>query len=197
MVCPDCGSENRSSRKFCLRCGHALAVTCPACAAVNEPEAGFCGECGVPLGSGEGAAGAQQPAEGQAFESAITGSGPAPVAERRLVTVLFADLVGFTPFAEERDAEEVRETLTRYFELASGVISRHGGTVEKFIGDAVMAIWGAPIAHEDDAERAVRAGLELRRRDPGTRRRDGRPGRRPYRGGGGDPRGGGPGHGRR
>jgi len=83
------------------------------------------------------------------------------IAERRLVTVLFTDLVGFTPFAEERDAEEVRETLSRYFELASELIGRYGGTVEKFIGDAVMAVWGAPVAREDDAERAVRAGLEL------------------------------------
>ena len=83
------------------------------------------------------------------------------MAERRLVSVLFADLVGFTPFSAARDAEEMRETLTRYFELASTVIARYGGTVEKFIGDAVMAVWGAPVAHEDDAERAVRAGLEL------------------------------------
>jgi class 3 adenylate cyclase len=69
--------------------------------------------------------------------------------------------VGFTPFAEERDAEEVRDTLTRYFEVASEVIGRYGGTVEKFIGDAVMAVWGAPTAREDDAERAVRAALDL------------------------------------
>ncbi len=85
----------------------------------------------------------------------------APLAERRLVSVLFADLVGFTPFAEERDAEEVRDTLSRYFAEARTVIERYGGTVEKFIGDAVMAVWGAPIAQEDDAERAVRAGLDL------------------------------------
>jgi class 3 adenylate cyclase/tetratricopeptide (TPR) repeat protein len=77
------------------------------------------------------------------------------------VTVLFADLVGFTPFAEERDAEQVRETLSRYFELASDVVARYGGTVEKFIGDAVMAVWGVPSAYEDDAVRAVLAGLEL------------------------------------
>jgi class 3 adenylate cyclase len=83
------------------------------------------------------------------------------VAERRLVSVLFADLVGFTPYAEERDAEEVRETLSRYFDLARVTIERYGGTVEKFIGDAVMAVWGAPVAFEDDAERAVRAALEL------------------------------------
>ncbi|MDP9271217.1 MAG: AAA family ATPase [Chloroflexota bacterium] len=78
-----------------------------------------------------------------------------------MVTVLFADLVGFTPFAEDRDAEEVRDTLSRYFELATDIVTRYGGAVEKFIGDAVMAVWGAPLAHEDDAERAVRAGLEL------------------------------------
>ena len=83
------------------------------------------------------------------------------MAERRLVSILFADLVGFTPFAEERDAEDVRDTLTRYFDLASEVMTRYGGTVEKFIGDAVMAVWGTPVAHEDDAERAVRAALEL------------------------------------
>jgi class 3 adenylate cyclase/predicted ATPase len=75
--------------------------------------------------------------------------------------VLFADLVGFTPFAEERDAEAVRDALSRYFEIASDVVTRYGGVVEKFIGDAVMAVWGAPTAQEDDAERAVRAALEL------------------------------------
>src|SRR5205814_2265534 len=85
----------------------------------------------------------------------------APQAERRLVSVLFVDLVGFTPFAEERDAELVRETLGRYFGIARLAIERHGGTIEKFIGDAVMAVWGTPTAHEDDAERAVRAALEL------------------------------------
>ena len=84
-----------------------------------------------------------------------------PIAERRVVSVLFADLVGFTAASEGRDAEETRELLSRYFELARDVIGRYGGTVEKFIGDAVMAVWGAPTAHEDDAERAVRAGLEL------------------------------------
>ena len=71
--------------------------------------------------------------------------GPAQiVAERRLVTVLFADLVGFTALAEDRDAEEVRDLLARYFELARGIVERHGGTIEKFIGDAVMAVWGTP-----------------------------------------------------
>ncbi|MEP7159396.1 MAG: adenylate/guanylate cyclase domain-containing protein, partial [Chloroflexota bacterium] len=88
-------------------------------------------------------------------------AGATSAAERRFVSVLFVDLVGFTPFAEERDAEQVRETLDRYFGLARDAVERHGGVIEKFIGDAVMAVWGTPTAHEDDAERAVRAALEL------------------------------------
>ena len=84
-----------------------------------------------------------------------------PSTERRLVSVLFADLVGSTNLAEGRDPEEVRDLLSRYFETARETIERYGGLVEKFIGDAVMAVWGTPAAHEDDAERAVRAALEL------------------------------------
>jgi class 3 adenylate cyclase/tetratricopeptide (TPR) repeat protein len=85
----------------------------------------------------------------------------APAAERRLVSVLFADLVGFTTLSESRDAEEVRELLSRYFDTCRRLIGLYGGTVEKFIGDAVMAVWGTPTATEDDAERAVRAALDL------------------------------------
>ena len=83
------------------------------------------------------------------------------VSARRLTSVLFGDLVGFTSLSEQRDHEEVRELLTTYFDMCRRIIERYGGTVEKFIGDAVMAVWGVPTAHEDDAERAVRAGLEL------------------------------------
>jgi class 3 adenylate cyclase len=84
-----------------------------------------------------------------------------PVAERRVCSVLFCDLVGFTPLSESRDPEAVRELLSEYFVVARTVIERYGGVVEKFIGDAVMAVWGAPVAAEGDAERAVRAGLDL------------------------------------
>src|SRR5207248_5080598 len=86
---------------------------------------------------------------------------PQPVAERRLVSVLFVDLAGFTTLSEARDPEEVRELLSRYFDTCRTLIDRYGGTVEKFIGDAVMAVWGAPVAMEDDAERAVRAALDM------------------------------------
>ena len=78
-----------------------------------------------------------------------------------MVSVLFVDLVGFTAASEARDAEETRELLSRYFDLARTLIERYGGTVEKFIGDAVMAVWGTPVATENDAERAVRAALDL------------------------------------
>ncbi|MDQ3148945.1 MAG: adenylate/guanylate cyclase domain-containing protein, partial [Chloroflexota bacterium] len=82
-------------------------------------------------------------------------------AERRRISVLFVDLVDFTTLAESLDPEEVRSVQSRYFEVARSVVATHGGTIEKFIGDAVMAVWGAPAAHEDDAARAVRAALAL------------------------------------
>jgi class 3 adenylate cyclase/tetratricopeptide (TPR) repeat protein len=147
MRCDACGTENPADRKFCGGCGAALARACPSCGAPNEAKFAFCGECGGPLD----ATAAVHQAEDR----------PAPKAERRLVSVLFADLVGFTTISEARDAEEVRELLSRYFDECRARIARYGGTVEKFIGDAVMAVWGAPVANEDDAERAVRAALDL------------------------------------
>ncbi|MFI5254997.1 MAG: AAA family ATPase [Candidatus Limnocylindrales bacterium] len=157
VICSSCGTENKPGRKFCVRCATPLAAACPNCGAAYDPGDAFCGECAAPLPGSTGSAPlAARPA---AAPGALAASGAA--AERRLVSVLFADLVGFTPFAEERDAEDVRDTLTRYFEIATDVISRYGGTVEKFIGDAVMAVWGAPTAREDDAERSVRAALDL------------------------------------
>jgi class 3 adenylate cyclase/tetratricopeptide (TPR) repeat protein len=153
VICSSCAAENKPGRKFCVRCATPLAVACPSCGAAYDPGDAFCGECAGPLPGGGAHAVSVRPA----VPSAVA----PPVAERRLVSILFADLVGFTPFAEERDAEDVRDTLTRYFDMASDVVTRYGGTVEKFIGDAVMAVWGAPTAREDDAERSVRAGLEL------------------------------------
>ena len=154
VTCASCGTLNEAGRKFCSECGNRLGLSCAACGTINPAGTKFCGECGGTLAGGGDGAGV----------AAATGAAPPlpeATAERRLVSVLFADLVGFTTFSEGRDAEETRELLTRYFDVARDTIERHGGTVEKFIGDAVMAVWGAPVAHEDDAERAVRAALEL------------------------------------
>ncbi|MBA3432775.1 MAG: AAA family ATPase, partial [Actinobacteria bacterium] len=147
LPCPSCGAPNEGGRKFCGECGSALAQSCPSCGAANASTVKFCGECGTALATAP-AATAQPPAS-------------TPAAERRLVSVLFADLVGFTAASEQRDAEDVRELLSRYFDTSRRLIELYGGTVEKFIGDAVMAVWGTPVAQEDDAERAVRAALEL------------------------------------
>ena len=153
MRCPRCGNDNPTGQRFCGDCGAALDVPCGSCGTSNPPGQRYCGNCGAQL----------TPAAASDTMRSSTGQGQptAPTSERRLVSVLFADLVGFTTLSESRDPEEVRELLTRYFEESRRVVERYGGVVEKFIGDAVMALWGSPVAHEDDAERAVRAALEL------------------------------------
>jgi class 3 adenylate cyclase len=147
VECAVCGTENAAGKRFCRRCGTAIARACPSCSAPLEADSAFCGECGTAITGGAAPAPAGQSA--------------APVAERRVCSVLFADLVGFTPLSEARDPEQVRELLSEYFEAARTVIARYGGVVEKFIGDAVMAVWGTPVATEGDAERAVRAALDV------------------------------------
>jgi class 3 adenylate cyclase len=112
-------------------------------------------ECGAPLASGAGAGRSPAP------QPPDPGSADFSRVERRQVSVLFADLTGFTSFSEGRDAEDVRDMLSEYFDMSRRTVESYGGRVEKFIGDAVMALWGAPVANEDDAERAVRAGLDL------------------------------------
>ncbi len=158
LTCANCGTQNDPSRKFCLECGQRLATECPACGAANPGGAKFCGECGAGLGSG--APGQAEPSRGGRSVD-DDGSPDASVTELRLITVMFVDLVDFTPLSERLDAEEVREVLDGYFAIARQLVDRHGGVIEKFIGDAVMAVWGTPVAHEDDAERAVRTALQL------------------------------------
>jgi len=176
-TCSSCGTDNGPGARFCTECATPLNAPCPACGTTNPPGAKFCAGCATPLSPAARRAVAGPQGPGTRGPGRAPSGGPEPVAERRLVSILFADLVGFTTLAEGRDVEEVRETLTRYFDLAGDVIGRYGGTVEKFIGDAVMAVWGAPVAREDDAERAVRAALELvdavRTLGPDTRARAG------------------------
>ncbi|MEN3283941.1 MAG: hypothetical protein V7607_5081, partial [Solirubrobacteraceae bacterium] len=146
MVCPACQAQNRDGAKFCNECGTALSMLCASCGAEHRPGQRFCDECGAALATAPQPAGVVE---------------QATAAELRLVSVLFVDLVGYTSLSESRDAEDMRELLGRYFDTARTIVERYGGSIEKFIGDAVMAVWGTPLAREDDAERAVRAALEM------------------------------------
>jgi class 3 adenylate cyclase len=130
-----------------------LSRACASCGNAYHEGERFCGECGAALSS--------EPASARPVVAPARVELTSRLAERRHVTVLFADLVGFTQLSQQRDAEDVRELLSRYFDTARTIIARYGGEVEKFIGDAVMAVWGVPTSRENDAERAVRAALEL------------------------------------
>ncbi len=164
MICANCGAESLPGDKFCPSCGTRLAETCPNCSTAVQPGARFCAECGTQIAVPPKRTDAGATVAGSANAAPLLVAppqSPAVIAERRLVSVLFADLVGFTAVAESRDAEQVRDILSQYFERAHEIVSRYGGSIEKFIGDAVMAVWGAPTAHEDDVERAVRAAMDL------------------------------------
>jgi class 3 adenylate cyclase len=151
-ACSSCSSEQPEGARFCNSCGAAMAApVCSSCGQQLVPGSRFCNSCGAP----------QQETAAASAGPVAPARGGQPVAARRVTSVLFGDLVGFTSLSESRDQEEVRELLSRYFDQCRQIIGRYGGTVEKFIGDAVMAVWGVPTAHEDDAERSVRAGLEL------------------------------------
>ena len=153
MRCPSCGTDNREGRKFCSSCGATLSLACPACGALNELDERFCGQCGAPL---------DEPAPAAGAEEAIV-SAP-PEEERRLVTVLFADLAGFTSMSEGMDPESVKALAAHCADLMSAEVRRFGGTVSSVMGDAIMAMFGAPVSHEDDPERAVRAAVAMRER---------------------------------
>ena len=158
MTCPGCGFDPREDFAFCPKCGRKLPAACPACGFACASEFAFCPKCGAALAAPTTAppprTAAQQPAPPPA---------PAAVhdADRRPVTVLFADLSGFTALSERLDPEDVRAFQNDLFRTMAEEIQRFDGFVEKFVGDAVMAVFGAPVAHEDDPERALRAGLAL------------------------------------
>jgi class 3 adenylate cyclase/tetratricopeptide (TPR) repeat protein len=151
LRCAACGTDSSPGKRFCGECGTPFALACPSCGSTVEPGTRFCGDCGAVLAT----------SSAEIVPARLAPPQAEPVAQRRVCSVLFCDLVGFTALSESRDPEEVRELLSGYFETASTVVGRYGGVVEKFIGDAVMAVWGTPVATEGDAERAVRAGLDV------------------------------------
>lgn len=147
---------------FCVDCGSAMPGWCSSCGKEGIPGKPHCGFCGTPMPvSGETSAHLPSAARPSPIPSGTAGRDAQEREERRLVTALFCDLVGFTPLTESLDAEEVRTLQTTYFERMSAIIVRFGGTVEKFAGDAVLALFGVPVAHGDDAERAVLCALSM------------------------------------
>jgi class 3 adenylate cyclase/tetratricopeptide (TPR) repeat protein len=151
--CANCDVENRAGRKFCASCGSALPVPCQACGFANERTEQFCGGCGLALADGLAATKTRPVAE--------------PQSDRRPVTVLFCDLVGYTRLSSMLDPEEIHAALERFFALIDSIVESFGGTIDKHIGDAAMALFGAPLARGNDTERAVRAALEIQTRVPG------------------------------
>ena len=141
MRCAACNEDNREGRKFCGGCGAALPGPCPDCGARNDAADRFCGDCGRPL------KGVAEPRERSG--------------DRRPVAVLFCDIVGYTRLSSALDAEEVHALLEQFFRLVDAVVDRYGGVIDKHIGDAAMALFGAPRAHGDDALRATHAALEI------------------------------------
>jgi class 3 adenylate cyclase len=138
--CTACDYANREGVRFCEGCGTSLAPRCPSCGAELPVTARFCGECGSPI-------------EGDPVTAA-----PGAL---KVVTVVFSDLIGSTSFQESLDTESVRRVMARFYQVMRGVVERHQGTLEKFIGDAVVAVFGTPLVREDDALRAVRCAAAM------------------------------------
>jgi adenylate cyclase len=171
VACSACGAPSPAGKKFCEECGSPLSRICPSCGAAVGPTAKFCSECATVLPAADAPRpGASTPIPSSAARSPRITSGsatspveaaPVPSEERRLVTALFCDLVGFTPLSERLDPEEVREVQAAYFSAMNIHVTRYGGMVEKYAGDAILAVFGMPAAHEDDAERAVLCALAM------------------------------------
>ena len=162
MRCPACGVEQQPAARFCEQCGARLDSACAACGAPITPGAKFCGACGTAVAAPPAAR----------FESPHAYTPPhlaerilkersALAGERKQVTVLFADVSGFTSISERLDPEDVHALINRAFELMLAEIHRYEGTVNQFLGDGLMALFGAPIAHEDHAQRAAHAALAM------------------------------------
>jgi ribosomal protein L40E len=178
MQCPQCQAENLDQAKFCLECGAKLQAVCPQCGAALPPQAKFCFECGFhvavpPPPPTSPPVAAAPPSTDAALAEAFKRLVPKEFAERllatrgkvggerRMVTILFSDVKGSTAMAEKLDPEDVMEIMNGAFEVLIPPVFRHEGTLARLMGDAIMAFFGAPLAYEDDAERAVRAALEI------------------------------------
>jgi len=150
MICPRCGTNVINGRKFCGDCGSPLPWQCFACGSENPPDKKFCGDCGAALAAGADATKDLRAAPVRQV-----------VAERRMLTVVFIDLVGSTALGARLDPEDLRDVIAAFHSCVAGLVARYDGFVARYMGDGVLAYFGYPQAHEDDAERAVRAGLGI------------------------------------
>ena len=153
MQCPNCSADNRPEAKFCSECGTKLEMRCPSCHTIMPPVAKFCDGCGASL--------AAPPAQRPEPESTVVPMPDTDGAQWRHLTVMFCDLVGSTELARMMDAEDLRDLTRAYQTLCSDIVTALDGFVARYMGDGVLVYFGYPRAHEDDAERAVRAGLEM------------------------------------
>ena len=164
MTCPRCQAQSREGARFCEQCGARLARACTSCGAEVAAGARFCGACGAALAAGT--PGAARFADPQSYtpkhlaDKILTGKG-ALEGERKLVTVLFADVKGSMELLADRDPEEARRILDPVLERMMEAIHRYEGTVNQVMGDGIMALFGAPVAHEDHAVRACHAALRM------------------------------------
>jgi len=152
MQCPKCQFQNREEALFCKKCGHTLEITCPKCGNMHPADSIFCDKCGHNL--------IAAPTEKPDFHKI---SPPLSISDsaRKQVTVLFSDMSGYTAMTEKLDPEEVKEIMGKVFGETSKVVARYEGFIEKFIGDAIMALFGATQSHEDDPVRAIKAAREI------------------------------------
>jgi class 3 adenylate cyclase len=164
MRCPGCQHENPDGSNFCLGCGARLALACAGCGADLPAGARFCNKCGAPVAAGSGgparfaSPGAYTPRH---LAEKILTSRAALEGERKQVTVLFADLKGSMELLADRDPEEARKLLDPVLERMMEAVHRYEGTVNQVMGDGIMALFGAPLAHEDHAVRACYAALRM------------------------------------
>jgi TOMM system kinase/cyclase fusion protein len=162
MHCPSCGSENPEGTKFCGECGTSVENRCPQCGFENLPLTKFCRECGTSLKEPPAGFGPREQSAAQAFAGAPRAAVPSVAeGERRQLTVMFCDLVGSTALSAQLDPEELREVVRDYQETCTEVIQRYAGHIAQHLGDGLLVYFGYPVAHEDDAQRAVRTGLGI------------------------------------
>jgi class 3 adenylate cyclase/tetratricopeptide (TPR) repeat protein len=164
MICPGCKTENRTGRRFCAACGQGLPLPCPACGFENAADDRFCGGCGKPLGIPAAAPAPSPAAKPEPAAEVPLVNVPEvdmPVGEIRPVTIMFVDICGYTNLSGRLDPEDTHRLLQQFFEAADAVVVRFGGRIDKHIGDSVMALFGAPIAHGNDAEHAALAALAI------------------------------------